>query len=45
MFMEKYYRATLKQIHKVTLIEVVCTVLILIILAALMYPNYQSYIL
>ena len=45
MFMEKYYRATLKQINKVTLIEVVCTVLILIILAALMYPNYQSYIL
>ncbi|WP_339387800.1 type IV pilin protein [Vibrio caribbeanicus] len=45
MFMEKYYRATLKQINKVTLIEVVCTVLILIILAAIMYPNYQSYVL
>jgi type IV pilus assembly protein PilE len=45
MFGEKYYRATLQQINKVTLIEIVCTVFILIILTALMYPNYRGYIL
>lgn len=45
MFREKYYRATLKQMNRVNLIEIVCTVLILIILTALMYPNYRGHIL